>query len=164
MDITIREPTAHDAADLAELHVGSWREAYGHLLPSDFFSTEYVEGRHRMWEHLLTHPDDQVMIRVAESDGRIVGFAWAGPGFGAGDEAPSRPRQLYAIYLAASHYGSGAAQALLDATIGAEPAMLWVAKENPRATTFYVRNGFAFDGVEQVDPYAPSITDARMVR
>nr|WP_200921012.1 hypothetical protein [Plantibacter sp. Leaf1] len=53
---------------------------------------------------------------------------------------------------------------MLDATIGAGPAMLWVAKENPRATSFYLRNGFAFDGVEQVDPSAPSITDARMVR
>ena len=42
--------------------------------------------------------------------------------------------------------------------------MLWVAKENERATNFYLRNGFGFDGVEQIDPHAPLITDARMVR
>jgi len=42
--------------------------------------------------------------------------------------------------------------------------MLWVARQNPRATAFYARNGFALDGAEQVDPHAPSITDARMVR
>lgn len=42
--------------------------------------------------------------------------------------------------------------------------MLWVAKENPRAAAFYLRNGFRFDGVEHVDPHAPSITDARMLR
>lgn len=42
--------------------------------------------------------------------------------------------------------------------------MLWVAKDNPRAVAFYRRNGFDFDGVEQRDPGAPKITDARMVR
>ena len=42
--------------------------------------------------------------------------------------------------------------------------MLWVAKENPRAVAFYLRNGFRFDGVEQTDPHAPLITDARLVR
>lgn len=55
-------------------------------------------------------------------------------------------------------------QALLDETLGDGPAMLWVAKENPRATAFYLRNGFRFDGVEQIDPHGPSITDARMLR
>ncbi|WP_447944255.1 hypothetical protein [Microbacterium aurum] len=53
---------------------------------------------------------------------------------------------------------------MLDEVLGTEPAMLWVAKENPRATAFYLRNGFRFDGVEQTDPHAPLITDARMVR
>lgn len=164
MDFIIREPTAQDAASLASLHVRTWREAYAHLLPRDFFTEKYVEGRHAMWEHVLTHPRDDVTVLVAESDEGLVGFAWAGPGTGAGDQAPPRQRQLYAIYLAESHHGSGAAQALLDDTIGAEPAMLWVAKQNPRATAFYTRNGFVFDGTEQVDPHAPSITDARMVR
>ncbi len=42
--------------------------------------------------------------------------------------------------------------------------MLWVAKENPGAIAFYVRNGFSFDGVENIDPVAPMITDAQMVR
>ena len=164
MDFTLREPTVDDAASLADLHVSTWREAYTHLLPHDYFSSEYVEGRHRMWQHVLTHPRDDVDVRVAESNGSLVGFAWAGPGIGTGDEAPPRQRQLYAIYLAESHHGSGAAQALLDETIGAGPAMLWAARQNPRATAFYARNGFVLDGAEQVDPHAPSMTDARMVR
>lgn len=42
--------------------------------------------------------------------------------------------------------------------------MLWVAKDNPRAVAFYLRNGFNFDGTEQTDPGAPKIVDARMVR
>jgi len=55
-------------------------------------------------------------------------------------------------------------QALLDHVLGDSPAMLWVAAQNPRAIAFYRRNGFEFDGVEKVDPVAPLITDARMLR
>jgi len=75
----------------------------------------------------------------------------------------ARPRAT-GLYVLAAHYGTGARQALLDATLGQDPAMLWVAKENPRATAFSLRNGFRFDGVEQTDPHAPLITDARMIR
>lgn len=164
MTFTVRSPHIADSAELAELHVSTWREAYSHLLPANFFSEEYVAGRHKMWDYLLTHPNDDAVIRVAESDGRIIGFAWVGPGVGREGEEPPRERQLYAIYLAAAQYGSGAAQALLDEVLGDSAAMLWVAKENPRATSFYLRNGFRFDGAEQTDPYAPAITDARMIR
>ena len=50
-------------------------------------------------------------------------------------------RQLYAIYVLAEHYGSGAGQALLDAAIGGAAASLWILEDNPRARAFYVRNG-----------------------
>jgi GNAT superfamily N-acetyltransferase len=164
MAITIREPPPEEASAIADVHVATWREAYSHLLPGDYFSDEYVAGRHRMWQHVLTHPRDDMLIRVADADGEIIGFAWVGPGEGVdGEEAP-RERLLYAIYVLAAHYGTGIGQALLDEVLGDGPAMLWVAKENPRATAFYLRNGFRFDGVEQVDPHAPAITDARMLR
>ncbi|GAA1949750.1 GNAT family N-acetyltransferase [Microbacterium aquimaris] len=164
MAFTIREPLTGEASAIADIHVATWKEAYSELLPEDYFSEEYVADRHRMWQHILTHPRDDMVVRVAETDGEIVGFAWAGPGEGIDGEQPPRDRLLYAIYVLAVHYGTGAGQALLDETLGDGPAMLWVAKENPRATAFYLRNGFRFDGVEQVDPHAPSITDARMLR
>ena len=160
----IREPRPSDAPAIADLHVATWKEAYAHLLPPDFLSEEYVDGRHRMWQHVLTERRDDMTIRVADDAGTIVGFAWVGPGEGMPGEPPPRERLLYAIYVLASHHGTGVGQALLDETLGPGPAMLWVAKENPRATAFYLRNGFRFDGVEQVDPHAPLITDARMVR
>ncbi|MBN9215588.1 MULTISPECIES: GNAT family N-acetyltransferase [unclassified Microbacterium] len=179
MPFTIRAPRPSDASQIAELHVATWKEAYAHLLPEDYFSPEYVARRHRMWAHVLTHPRDDMTVRVAEIDGAIVGFAWVGPseavqsqagqaeaapGEEALGEAPPRERTLYAIYVLAAHYGAGIGQALLDGALGSGPAMLWVAKQNPRAIAFYLRNRFRFDGVEQIDPHAPLITDARMVR
>lgn len=164
MPFIVRAPQAQDAAAIAALHVSTWREAYSHLLPDDYFSERYVDARHRMWQQVLSDPRDDIVVRLAERDGALIGFAWVGPALGADDEPPPRERQLYAIYVAAAQYGTGAGQALLDETLGAAPAMLWVAKENPRAIAFYARNGFQFDGVEQIDPHAPMITDARMVR
>lgn len=164
MSFAVRAPTLSDAAAIADLHVETWREAYSHLLSDGFFSEEYIEGRQRMWNRVLTRPRDDVYVRIAESAGSMVGFAWAGPGVGLEGEEPPRARQLYAIYVSASHYGTGVGQALLDEALPQGPAMLWVAKQNPRATAFYRRNGFHFDGTEQVDPSAPMITDARMLR
>ena len=164
MAVTIREPEPSDSSRIADLHVATWKEAYSHLLPADFFSAHHVEGRHRMWNHVLTHPQDDMTVQIAEADGAIVGFSWAGPAEALDGEKPPRPLTLYAIYVLAAHHGQGVGQQLLDAAIGTRPAMLWVAKENERATNFYLRNGFGFDGVEQIDPHAPLITDARMVR
>ena len=164
MLFTLREPALPDAPQIAELHVATWREAYSQLLPEGFFTAEHVQSRHKMWSHVLGNPREEWSIRIAESSGRIIGFAVAGPSFSAeGHELP-RDRQLFSLYVAAAHHGIGAGQALLDATAGAGPAMLWVAKDNPRAVAFYRRNGFEFDGAEQTDPGAPQIIDARMVR
>lgn len=161
---TLREPELRDAPELADLHVATWRETYGRLLPEEFFDEAHLEGRRSMWDRLLGEPREGWRTRVAERDGRLIGFAMAGPSTAPEGVAPPRARQLYMLYVTASDHGGGAGQALFDAVLGEEPAVLWVAKENPRAIAFYRRNGFAFDGVEETYPDVPQIVDARMVR
>ena len=99
-----------------------------------------------------------------ESGGHIIGFAFFGPSFGPEGQEFPRDRQLFSIYVTAPRHGAGVGQALLDATAGDAPAMLWVARDNPRAVAFYRRNGFEFDGAEQADPGAAGMAGARMVR
>ena len=164
MAFTTREPAPDDAVPLADLHVLAWRETYAHLLPRDFFNDEYVEARRQMWHAILSNPREDEAIRVAQSDHEIIGFAWAQPATRGAGDGPPRDRELNAIYLAQAHYGSGAAQVLLDETLGPGPATVWVAKGNPRAIAFYRRNGFDFDGQERTDPNAAMITAARMIR
>lgn len=164
MTFVIRAATVADADELADLHVSTWREAYGELLPEGFFSPEYIDGRHRMWADTVTRPRPDVTLRVADSDGEIIGFAQAGPAGRGDDVDPPRGRQLYSIYVAAAHHGTGAAQHLLDEVLGREPALLWVAKGNARAIAFYVRNAFRADGAEQTYPGVPSLTAIRMIR
>ena len=164
MTFTVTHPRAEDADAIADLHVSTWREAYGVLLGEDFFTEQHLQMRREMWQRILGNPREGLSVRVATIDGEIVGFALAGPGVAAEGNYAPRERQLYAIYVAAAHYGTGIGQALLDEILGTEPAMLWVAKQNARAIAFYRRNGFEFDGAEQIDPGAPRITDARMIR
>ncbi|GAA1916858.1 GNAT family N-acetyltransferase [Microbacterium aoyamense] len=164
MDFVIRRPTLDDADAIAALHVATWRETYGRLLPDGFFTPDFVDGRRRMWRHVLGEPSDDRVVQVAESGGELVGFAFVGPAFGPEGADLPRDRHLYSIYVRDSHHGTGIGQALLDAALGDGPAMLWVAKENPRAIAFYRRNGFDFEGTEQVDDMAPAITEALMIR
>ncbi|GAA3642227.1 GNAT family N-acetyltransferase [Microbacterium awajiense] len=163
MEFTLRAAAFSDADEIARLNIATWREAYAHLLPADFFTEEFAASRHALWARVLgeRHPDR--IVRVAEADGAIVGYGFAGPALGEPGAEPPRDRQLYGLYVAAIHHGTGVGQSLLDAVLGDDPAVLWVAARNPRAIAFYERNGFALDGEEQTDPIA-GIVDARMVR
>ncbi|MFI8633226.1 GNAT family N-acetyltransferase [Microbacterium sp. NPDC077663] len=157
MSAVIREPRSTDAETLAALHVATWRETYGHLLPDDFFTDDVLDRRRQMWTQILATPRPEQTVRVAESDGTLIGFGMSGV---SGDGMP----QLYVLYVVAEHHGTGIGQRLFEAVVPPGPAVLWVAKENPRAISFYRRNGFAFDGAAQTDPGTPGIVEARMMR
>jgi RimJ/RimL family protein N-acetyltransferase len=78
---------------------------------------------------------DYVRMLVAELDGEIVGLANVGT-----DE-------LYALYVHPDHWGSAAAQALIDEAHvllaeSCDEASLTVLTANPRARRFYERNGW----------------------
>jgi hypothetical protein len=82
MPFTLREPALPDAPQIAKLRVATRRETYSHLLPEDFFTQEHVQSRHQMWNHLLGNSREEWSIRIAESRGQIIGFAFLGPSFG----------------------------------------------------------------------------------
>jgi ribosomal protein S18 acetylase RimI-like enzyme len=164
MSFIVRAAQPADAERIASLHVITWQEAYAHLLPGGFFDEEHARKRLEMWNRILGDQRDEWSIAIAESGPEPVGFAMTGPSLGAEGEDIPRGRQLYNIYVVEAMYGTGVGQALLDEVLGDEPAMLWVAKQNPRAIAFYERNGFKLDGVEKPDPGASKITDVRMVR
>lgn len=150
-----------DAAGVAQVHTTGWREAYGELLPERFYDEQVLAGRQAMWERALANPDAVARTLVAEQCGKIVGFSHRGP---ARDADAPVPDELSSIYILSEVYGTGIGQALLDALLGDSPAMLWVAKQNPRAQRFYEKNGFTADGREQTDPDLDGLAEVRMVR
>lgn len=166
MPQTLRKPVPADAPELAKLHVTCWKETYSDLLPEGSFDTAHDEHRLSMWTKILNDPNPRFKIAVAETESqKLVGFAFAAHCSSDEDDLPADiDTQLYNLYVLSQFHGDGTGQVLLDTVLGNEPAMLWVADQNPRAIAFYQRNGFTFDGTTLTDPTAPKITDARMVR
>jgi len=145
----IRPAMRDDAAGCASVHHASWIETYGALLPADHWETDTLEARTAAWRRWLA---GDLVAMLAESDGSVVGVAFAGGGREMGDHRPVRDRELWLLYVLAAHHGTGVGQALLDAVLppGAQ-AQVWVVEANPRARRFYERNGFVHDGARLVD-------------
>lgn len=159
--ITVRPARLEDAAAMARMHVRSWQETYRGLMADSILDDPgFIDARERFWTVALS--DERYRANravVAERNGEIIGVAMAGP-----VESPdgSPGIHLYILYVLATHYGSGAGQALLDAAIGPdEPAVLWVADPNPRAQAFYRKHGFIPDGTTQVED---GVREIRMKR
>ena len=158
--VTVRAAVPEDAEAIATVHVRAWQEAYAHLLPAAFLAALDPRDRLERWRRIIDDPT--VAVHVVEVDAAVVGWATAGPGR---EADVVRPLELEGIYVLAAAHGSGAGQALLDASLGDRPAFLWVAEHNPRAEAFYRRNGFRRDGSVKVEAIGPhTMTAVRMVR
>jgi len=158
IDVRPAEPT--DARAIAEVHVQAWREAYSHLLPAENLARLSIDQRELRWRENLAAAEFTTFVASDGDD--IVGFASSGA---SRDEDAPRDLELAAIYVLASHYGSGAGQRLLDIALGGAPASLWVADDNPRARAFYARNGFAPDGTTKTGQLTGiEVLEARLVR
>lgn len=155
----LRTAAPEDAAAVASCHVACWREAYAHLLSPAFLDRLDVAARQATWVgHIASGPP----VPVALVGDEVVGFACAGAGRSDDEALPDL--ELFSIYLLAAYQGTGTAQRLLDAAIGDRAAYLWVAEDNPRAHSFYRRNGFRPDGTRVVEPAYENMAEVRMVR
>ncbi|TBN57884.1 GNAT family N-acetyltransferase [Glaciihabitans arcticus] len=161
MSRVIRPAEIRDAPALGRVHVECWRESYGHFLSPGFLAELDPVARGERWIRTLGEPRADDRVAVLEVDGELRGFAMSGATV---DEDAPRAHQVYAIYQYATEHGSGSGAELLDAVIGDEPASLWVAELNPRAHSFYRRNGFDFDGTRKVEPSWEDLVELRMIR
>lgn len=163
----IRAATVDDAEAIAGVHVATWRETYAGLMPDRFFDASALEARRRMWRSILALDPVPGKVVVAERDGQVVGFAFAGSAQHPDAQKgipPARALHLFSIYLLAVHHGTGIGHALLAAALGDQPAQLWVVSENERARTFYENHGFREDGHSVDDPELEGLVEVRMIR
>lgn len=154
---TVRTALPEDAEAFTACHLACWHEAYAAL-----WGSERLDG---MDEADLSDRRRAEIERgtarhmLAERDGEVIGVAIAGP---SRDDDPPTELELYAIFVRAAHYGTGVSTKLLDAVTEGKPASLWTYRDNPRASAFYVNQGFIPDGAEKND--AAGILELRMVR
>jgi len=165
-EVTVRRAGVADAAEVARVQVTGWHEAYTGRMPQSILDRLDVGRATGWWHRVIAGGTDGEMpgeVWVAVREGVVIGFASAGSS--RDEDGVPGERELYAIYVLAAHYGSGAGQGLLDAAIGRDAASLWILQDNPRARAFYERNGFRSDGsVKDDDRWGDPVREERLVR
>ena len=157
MAVLVRDAEPGDAADMARVHVASWRGAYRGLMPQDVLDRLDVSVRTSLWIRIMNRTDPaRGAVLVVEDDGQIIGLAGVGPTRDS-DSDPARTAELSAIYLLPEAWGRGAGRLLMEeavsrlAACGYADATLWVLDTNERARRFYAAAGWVPDGTAKVD-------------
>ena len=138
----VRPATLDDAAQIARVHVDSWRTTYRGMLPDDFLASLSEEHYTDRWQRVIAEGSSRV--HVAEEPEGIVGFASGGrERAGEGTYAGG----LYAIYVLDRAQRRGHGRELVRAVAGALREMklhdmiVWVLRDNAAARRFYERLG-----------------------
>ena len=147
----------------------SWQAAYAGLMPTEFLAGLSIDQRTHGWQTFLEAAEPDRILQVATLADSVVGFAAGGPA--RDGDATELTAELLAIYLLPSAWGQGLGTALHDAMLralaesGFAIATLWVLRENRRATDFYIRHGWTFDGAEKSEQLGEvTLDEVRMRR
>ena len=149
MTVEYRTATVADAAALSAIGARSFTDTFGHLYQPDDLATFLKSHAVEAWEKELCDP--AFAVRVAELDGKMVGYAKLGP-----PHLPFEPRgeaaELRQLYVLEEMKGQGVAHTLIDWVINlardrrADHLYLSVFTENHRARRFYEKLGFEAEG------------------
>ena len=138
-----RDAVAADLPALDALFRASFTATFGHLYRAADLCAFLARFTPDAWRDDLA----TARLRVAEEDGRAIGYAKLGPVTLPVEAAPA-DRELRHLYLADAAKGRGVADALLGWAIdtarrgGAGALFLSVFVDNGRARRFYARHGF----------------------
>ncbi len=149
MSLNYRTATPADAEALAKLGTNTFTATFGHLYQPNDLEIFLQNHSPANWEKELSDP--AFAVRVAEADGKMVGYAKIGP-----PHLPFEPRgeaaELRQLYVVEEMKGQGVAHALIEWVIDrarerrADHLYLSVFTENHRARRFYEKYGFEPEG------------------
>lgn len=134
----IREATAQDVAEIARIHVTSWRVAYAGKLPRAVVAQQSLAQRQKLWQQ--RYQEDGVL--VAEDHGVIVGFIAGGPQRHHETLGAPYPQEVYGLYVDPAQQQRGVGYQLWRARIADWSA--WTVDclaTNAVALRFYTRQG-----------------------
>jgi diamine N-acetyltransferase len=149
MIVAYRTATLGDAEALAALGTATFVATFGHLYQPGDLEIFLENHSSDVWAKELSDP--AFAVRVAELDGRMVGYAKLGP-----PHLPFEPRgeaaELRQLYVLEEMKGQGVAHALIEWVIDrardrrADHLYLSVFIDNHRARRFYEKFGFEPEG------------------
>jgi len=146
MTFKIREAVCSDAAQMAKVHVDSWRTTYRGILPETFLASLSYEWREQKWRKILCEQNDNGFGLVAETEaGEVVAIACGR--FDSGDSEYTG--ELNTIYLLEAYQRQGIGKKLVVEVVkrlaahGIYSMIVWAIADNPMRT-FYEKNGGIF--------------------
>ncbi len=137
--MTVRRAGPADAAAIGAVHVAAWRSAYPAILPDAYLARLSVARQARHYEFAIR---SGAIVHVAIGDGRVVGFATAGPARG----MRLAEGEIETLYVLDDWRDLGLGRALMAASgaalaaAGCRDAFLWVLRDNP-SRWFYAHLG-----------------------
>ncbi|HEX6738480.1 MAG TPA: GNAT family N-acetyltransferase [Vicinamibacteria bacterium] len=141
-----------DAADIARLHLASWRATYAAELSPAYLERQDAEDHAARWRQRL---DEGAVVLVARAAAHLVGFVAAGQGPGAAEW------EIFNLHVDPGRHRRGLGLRLFEAALelarqgGARELVLWVVETNRGARAFYERQGMRPDGAAQDHVLAP---------
>jgi ribosomal protein S18 acetylase RimI-like enzyme len=145
LGMTNRDATPADLPAIDHVFRHSFCDTFGHLYARHDLADFLADFTANAWREEFD--DARYGFRVAEADGKIVGYVKIGPS-ALPVETDAQAMELRQLYIVEGYHGVGIAHALMDWAIGeatsrgATELYLTVYIDNHRARRFYDRYGF----------------------
>jgi GNAT superfamily N-acetyltransferase len=144
LNLEVRPATQSDAKAIAAIHVNVSQAAFKSVVPGEKMPPIPLDKSVAYWREAIEFIEPQVYVAVDQ--GQIVGFV----GFDRSRDkgTPNTMGEIWAIYVAVSHWGQGVGLALWDAARdglleeGCTKVTIWVPLGNERALHFHDLAGF----------------------
>ena len=148
-DIIIRKATFEDAAEIANVHINSWREAYKGLISQDRLDDRHLhfKNRYELWKRVTVDEKQTTLVAESKEHG-VVGFVNGTLGR---DEEYKDYVEVWCIYLLKKYHGKKIGFNLLKSyfdihtALGHKKGYLWILADNP-TISFYEKVGGKFSG------------------
>jgi GNAT superfamily N-acetyltransferase len=137
----IREASARDCRELAEVQVDSYRAAYAGSFPETYLARFSYDEQEQDWLDLLSASTGDIVLVAVSAEKRVIGYTLAKA---APDIYPGYDAEILAMHVAQPFQGRGIGTALLKGTTeklaerGSGSVMLWTLLGNP-ARRWYER-------------------------
>ncbi len=153
-NITIRRAVLDDAAEIANVHISSWREAYKGLLPDEFLDDRPLsfKNRYDLWKKVTVNTSQVTIVAECSTNG-VIGFINGTKGR---DTDLHDFAEVWCIYLLKKYHGKKVGFNLLKAffdahiDLGFKKGYLWVLADNP-TISFYEKVGGIHKGRTKED-------------
>jgi GNAT superfamily N-acetyltransferase len=144
MDLQIRRAEPGDAAQIARVHLESWKTTYAGIIPAAYIASLNVQTGQQHWRQRIEENIVDIFVaQQGEDNSSIFGFICGGQ---IRESIGNYDGELHAIYLLQQCQQQGAGRALvrtLAATLhhkGFKSMIVWALQDNP-AVEFYRRLG-----------------------